>query len=245
MSHALIQLENVSFAYNGKHTILENVSLHVHAGEFQAVVGPNGGGKTTLLKLILGLLTPQAGEIKVLGTAPIKARAKLGYMPQQSRLDPAFPVLVQDLVKMGCLGSSIPKNQQDQAALNALAWVGLSGLEKCNVSALSGGQLKRALIARALVAQPRMLILDEPTANLDPKAEQEFFDLLSQLNQNGMTIVVVSHDLSFVSPYVQRVVCVNQQVVVHPVGDMAPEVISHLYGQPMRPILHHLTDKCC
>lgn len=241
----VLELNDVTFAYNQQYPVLRDVNFHVHAGEFQAVVGPNGGGKTTLLKLIMGLLSPQRGTVQVLGTSPARARSQIGYMPQQPRLDPDFPALVSDLVKMGCLGTRRRGIQRDNAVQQVLEWVGLSGMETKKVSMLSGGQLKRALIARALVAEPRMLILDEPTANLDPKVEQEFFDLLSQLNQKGITILVVSHDLSFVSPYVRRVVCVNQHVVVHPVGEMAPEVISHLYGQPMRPILHHLTDNCC
>lgn len=239
-----VELKDVTFAYS-QQPVLQHVNFHVHSGEFQAVVGPNGGGKTTLLKLILGLLVPQKGSVTVLGTSPVKARSQVGYMAQQAQLDPAFPVLLLDLVKMGCLGTSLKGSAQNDAAFQVLEWVGLADMANKRVHGLSGGQLKRALIARSLVASPTMLILDEPTANLDPKVEQDFFDLLSQLNHKGITILVVSHDLSFVSPYVQRVVCVNQHVVVHPVGDMAPEIISHLYGQPMRPILHHLTDKCC
>ena len=242
----VLNMRQVSFGYP-QHQVFSDINFHVHGGEFLAIVGPNGGGKTTLLKLLLGLARPQQGEILVLGQPASKARGGIGYLPQQSHLDPAFPLIVLDLVMMGCLGSGFKRSQCPSVARRALALVGMEGLEKQKIFDLSGGQRQRVLIARALVANPQILLLDEPTASLDPKAEQDFFDLLAELNQKGITIMVVSHDLSFVSPYVQRVVCVNHNVVVHPVGDMVPEIISHLYGQPMRPILHHITDdhKCC
>lgn len=240
----IIDMQNVSFSY-GQRPLFNRVALHVHQGEFLAVVGPNGGGKSTLLKLLLGLLRPSQGRILLLGQAPVEARAAVGYLSQQSHLDPAFPLSVLDLVMMGCLGAGLSGAACRRNALAALGSVGLNGLEKQKVFDLSGGQRQRVLIARALVANPQVLFLDEPTTSLDPKAEQELFDLLERLNQAGLTILVVSHDLSFVSPYVQRVICINHDLAVHPVGEMAPDVINHLYGQPMRPILHHLTDKCC
>jgi zinc transport system ATP-binding protein len=239
---AAIKLQNVYFSYNQRERqpVLQNVNITVEQGQFLAIVGPNGGGKTTLLKLLLNLLHPQQGQIQILGNAPAKARRLVGYLPQQINLDPAFPASILDLVLMGALGAGMARAQKYSSAYRALQLVGLRGMEHCNMAELSGGQRQKALIARALAANPQILCLDEPAAGLDPRAEQDFFDLLAALKREGLTILVVSHDLSFVSPYVERVICVNRAVEIHPVGDMAPDRVSHLYGKPMRRILHNI-----
>jgi zinc transport system ATP-binding protein len=238
----VIELKNVSAGYSPGCPVLDRVSFTVRQGEFLALVGPNGGGKSTLLKILLALLKPWQGQVRVLGQTPLQARRLVGYLPQQVNIDPDFPLNTLELVSMGCLGLKMPGRDKARRAAAALEQVNLSRESRCLLSELSGGQKQRALIARALVADPEILLLDEPAASLDPSAEQSFFDLLAHLNRQGITILVVSHDLSFVSPYVEKVVCVRFQVMVHPVGDLAPEMISHLYGQPMRPVLHHLHD---
>jgi zinc transport system ATP-binding protein len=235
-----IEMKNVSAGYKAGAPVLEDVSFTVRAGEFLALVEPNGGGKSTLLKILLALLKPWQGQVRILGRPPGQARRAVGYLPQRVNIDPAFPLNILELVGMGCLGLRLPARVRKQKAATALEQVGLSQQSRSPLAELSGGQRQRALIARALVAEPEILLLDEPTASLDPGAEQSFFDLLAQLNRQGITILLVSHDLSFVSPYVEKVVCVKRQVMVHPVGDLAPETISHLYGQPMRPVLHHV-----
>jgi zinc transport system ATP-binding protein len=243
--NAAITLQNVYFSYNRHEQppVLQDVNITVEQGEFLAIVGPNGGGKSTLLKLLMNLLHLQQGRIQILGRVPAKARGLVGYLPQQVTLDPAFPASVLDLVLMGALGAGMTRSQKYSSACRALQLVGLWGMKHYNMAELSGGQRQKALIARALAANPQILCLDEPAAGLDPRAEQDFFDLLEALNQKGLTILVVSHDLSFVSPYVERVVCVNRAVEIHPVGEMVSDMVSHLYGKPMRRILHNINAK--
>lgn len=237
---AVITIEGLTFRYNGA-PVLEDVNLTINQKEFVWVVGPNGGGKTTLLKLMLGLLKPVRGIVRVFGRSPGKARPRVGYMPQYVRLDPQFPVDVMDIVLMGRLGNGVqwgPHRKHDkEAAAQALREVGLWEKQGHSFSTLSGGQQRRLLIARALACKPDLLLLDEPTANLDLAVEQELFELLRKLNQR-LTIVMVSHDPAFVSQFVERVVCVNRKVAVHPTSEMEEEIMSELYGRRVRLVRH-------
>ncbi|NBB84389.1 MAG: ATP-binding cassette domain-containing protein, partial [Alphaproteobacteria bacterium] len=205
----VVSLRRVGFAY-GEVPVLEDVTLDIQRGEFLGLVGPNAGGKSTLLKLILGLLKPQRGEIRVLGRRPQRARRHIGYVPQYPAFSRDFPIRVLDVVLMGRLGLGPMlggwRRRDRDAARRALADVEAGDLADRLVGALSGGQLQRVLLARALVGDPQMLILDEPTANIDHRLEGELFDLLAALNRR-MTIVVVSHDIAFISSYVTRVAC--------------------------------------
>ncbi len=235
----VIEMEGVSFSYNGQ-PVLEDVNLSVARGDFVAVVGPNGGGKTTLVKLLLGLLRPKAGTVRVLGRSPRKARSRVGYMPQRSELDPKFPVNVLDVVLMGRLGPGrgLAYGARDRLeALQALGRVEMSHLAKRPFADLSGGQRQRVLIARALATGPELLLLDEPTSNVDPAGEEEIFGILRELSPE-MTILTVSHDLGFVSPMVGHVICVHRKVFTHPTSDVTGEVISGLYGHPVRMVRH-------
>ena len=169
------------------------------------IVGPNGGGKTTLVKLILGLLRPQRGEVRVFGQPPHRARLRVGYMPQHVQHDPQFPVTVMDIVLMGRLGQGVlgwPGRADRRAAIDALAQVGMEEFRRRPFADLSGGQRQRVLIARALCCKPDLLLLDEPTSNVDSLVEARLLDLLRDLNRQ-MTIVMVSHDLGFVSGLVR------------------------------------------
>lgn len=234
-----IALENVSFSY-ARHPILDDVTLTVPKGDFAMVVGPNGGGKTTLMKLILGLLTPATGRVSLFGKQPEAMWDQVGYMPQYTHVDMAFPVSVQDVVLMGRLTNSrrwrYTKADKD-AARHALDEVGLPDKIKAPFSSLSGGQRQRVLIARALCSTPSLLLMDEPTANVDPAAEASLFDLLSELNHR-MTILVVSHDLGLVSKVVKSVICVNKKVLVHPTSDLDGTLISEIYGGDLRLVRH-------
>lgn len=235
-----IEISGLSFAFNGE-PVLEGVNLTVQARDFAAMVGPNGGGKTTLLKLILGLLAPSGGCVLVLGQTPTRARAQIGYMPQHTQVDHSFPVTVMDVVLMGrlaCAGRLWGYGRADRlAASKSLEQVGLGGLAGRPFHDLSGGQRQRVLIARALAGEPKLLLLDEPTANVDVRGEREVFELLKELNQR-IAVVVVSHDLGFVSPYVRSVICVNRRVVSHPTSQVTGQVIADIYGGEMRMVRH-------
>ena len=237
---AVIAVEKVSFSYNGV-PVLEDVTLTVHEQDFISIVGPNAGGKTTLLKLILGLLKPTSGTIRVFGLPPVKVRSRIGYMPQQASLDPLFPVSVLDVVLMGRLGNGkdlgFYRRADKEAAADALRKVELHEVRHCSFSDLSGGQRQRVLIARALVSDPELLLLDEPTANVDAIVETELYEILKELNEK-MTVVLVTHDLGFVSRYVKSVACVNRRVVVHPTSEITGEMINEIYGCDVHMVRH-------
>jgi zinc transport system ATP-binding protein len=230
--------KNVSFAYK-KQPILENISLLIPRKEFACIVGPNGGGKTTLLKLILGLIKPDTGQIQVLGMSPEKARNRMGYMPQYAYLDMNFPATVLDVVLMGCLKNNIFwfSGKDRSRAMDAIDTVGMTSFAQTGFNALSGGQKQRVLIARALCSRPDILLLDEPTANVDHETEENLFSILKALNQN-MTILVVSHDLGFVSKYVKTVICVNRRLVIHPTTDVDGTMIKDIYYGDLKMVRH-------
>lgn len=236
----VIEIENLSFAYDGT-LALEQVNFTVYERDFISIVGPNAGGKTTLLKLILGLLQPRQGNIRVFGTSPDKARSRIGYMPQRTTLDPLFPVSVMDVVLMGRLGHGTRLGFYSRAdrlkAREALQRVEMDDFGNRPFSSLSGGQSQRVLIARALAVEPAMLLLDEPTANVDVAVENEFYELLKKLNDT-MTIVLVTHDLGFASHYVTHVACVNRKLLAHPTCEISGEMISALYGSQVHMIRH-------
>ena len=239
MSSDVIEIEHLSFAYPLT-PVLEDVTFSIQRGDFVCIVGPNGGGKTTLLRLILGLLTPSRGSVRVFGRSPIEARRRIGYMPQHAQLDPQFPVRVSDVILMGRLGSGqlgrFSRADKDVAAA-ALGEVGLADYAWRSFAALSGGQRQRVLIARALACEPELLLLDEPTANLDPLVQDEMNELLHKLNER-LTVVLVSHDVGFVMRYVKTVVCVNREVMVHSADDITGDSIRALYGHDVR-MVHH------
>ncbi len=237
----VLRFEDVSFSYANAHPVIEKASLSLRQRDFACVIGPNGGGKTTLLKLALGLLEPDQGTVRVFGLPPGDARHRIGYLPQQAQLDRRFPISVLEVVLMGRIGHAAwigpyfaPNKQR---ALAALAQVGLEDAKSRPFRELSGGQRQRILIARALACEPDVLLLDEPTANLDLKAQNDFYDLLHVLNQR-LTIVLVSHDVAFVSKFVKTVVCVNRAVDVHDAGQIAGRFVDQMYGPSMRMVVH-------
>lgn len=236
---AEIYLKDISFSYNGE-PIIEDVNLKIEHGDFATIVGPNGGGKTTLLKLLLGLLKPDKGEIFIFGDTPRKARLRIGYMPQYTHLDLQFPITVMDMVLMGRLAHKwlgwYSKNDF-QAAMAALAEVKLADYADRCFRELSGGQRQRVLIARALCCAPKLLLLDEPTANIDSQMEEALMEILQSLNSR-MTILIVSHDIGFVSQFVKSVICVNRQVFVHPTSSLNGTIIKEIYGGDCRMIRH-------
>jgi zinc transport system ATP-binding protein len=238
-----VLFNDVSFAYQAA-SVLVNVNLAIQPRETICVVGPNGGGKTTLVRLILGLLRPGAGEVRVFGRPPRHARRRIGYMPQYVRHDPQFPVTVMDIVLMGRLGQpgvagwfGWHGRADRRAARDALARVGMDAFARRPFALLSGGERQRVLIARALCTQPELLLLDEPTANVDTLVETRLVEILRELARD-MAIIMVSHDLGVVSSFARRVVCVNRRVVVHPTSEITGELIRDIYQHDVR-IVHH------
>ncbi len=238
--HTVISLQELSFSYDGP-AILEGINLEVSAGEFLGIVGPNAGGKSTLLKIILGLLQPTSGQVRVLGRTPVEARRQIGYVPQYPEFRRDFPITVEDMVLMGRLGGAPllgGYSQQDrEVAKQAMAQTEILPLAKRHIETLSGGQLQRALVARALACQPQILLLDEPTANIDLRMESDIFDLLQQLKES-MTIIVVSHDVGFISNYVGRVACLARTMMCHHATEIDGKMISALYAEPVQMIEH-------
>jgi zinc transport system ATP-binding protein len=235
----VIEMKDLAFSYP-QTPVLEDVDLSIARGDFVCMVGPNGGGKTTLLRLILGLLTPTRGTVRVFGRPPNEVRQRIGYMPQRAELDPQFPVRALDVVLMGRLGNGRlgPLGRSNKAkALQALAEVRLADCARRPFAALSGGQRQRVLIARALACDPELLLMDEPTANLDPLVQDEMHDLLHELNRR-LTIVLVSHDVGFVTRFAKSVVCVNREVLVHAASAITGESIQALYGHAVQMVQH-------
>ncbi|MEW5772398.1 MAG: ATP-binding cassette domain-containing protein [Thermodesulfobacteriota bacterium] len=233
MREIVAELSGVSFAYGPGSPVLDKVDLVLLRGDYLAVLGPNGGGKSTLLKLLLGMLAPTAGLVRVFGGPPARARGRTGYMPQLLKPRMDFPVAVLDAVLMGLAGQTARgfrfSAEEKERARGALARVGLSGLEGRRLAELSGGQQQRAFIARALVSSPEMLLLDEPTASVDAGGRTALFELLAELNRD-MTIVCVSHDLSVVGCGVKSVACVNRSVHFHDAPEVDADMLRMMYG---------------
>ncbi len=231
MSTPLVAVNNVAFAYN-RQPVLQDVNLAIRQGDFIAMIGPNGGGKTTLLKLILGLLKPEKGTIRVMGKPALAAAPGIGYVPQNVHINSGFPITALDVVLMGKLD---PKRRWTRTsvadrheALEALERLQMAAHAEKRISELSGGQRQRVFIARALVTQPTLLLLDEPTASIDTKGQAEFFKLLEALNQD-ITILVVSHDLLVISRYVKSVACVNKRLHYHDHAEITGEMLETMY----------------
>ncbi|MEE4639642.1 MAG: metal ABC transporter ATP-binding protein [Wenzhouxiangella sp.] len=240
---AAIDFFDVDFAY-GVAPVLDKVSLRVRAGEFWALLGPNGGGKSTLIKLALGLLKPNRGRIRIFGETPSEARARIGYVPQFATFPRDFPLAVNQVVLQGRLQAGNwwrPMGKAHKAAAaGSLDRAGIAHLAKRPIGTLSGGQLQRVLIARALAAEPELLLLDEPTAHVDTDGETNFFDLLASLRKQ-MAIVMVSHDVGLVSRHVDRVACLNKTLVWHGAVPLNEGVLAQLYGSSASLVDHRQT----
>ncbi len=252
---AAIRFDKVRFSY-GSVPVLDDASFHVHPGEFVALIGPNGAGKTTVLRLLIGLSEPDSGRIEVLGKSPKAARDEIGYVPQHASYDPAFPIAVREVVRMGRLRSSSRRYTaaDDRAVAAAMDAADVADLADRPYSALSGGQRRRVLVARALAAEPRFLVLDEPTANMDADSEARLFRALGAI-KGKTTILIVTHDTGFVSALTDVVLCVGERehaaggrgIVRHHAAP-AENAPALLYGGGALKVHHESAgpgDACC
>ncbi len=217
----LVQVEHLYFSY-GHHLVLSDITFDIMAGDFLAIIGPNGSGKSTLIKLILGLLSPERGRINILGApvASFKHWEQIGYVPQKAtRIDMLFPISVAEVVALGRIAAkSFPRwmNRTDARLVHeALEQVGMAPLSNTKIRELSGGQQQKVFIAKAIVNHPKILFLDEPTTGIDAGSQENFYHLLGDLNREGITIVMVTHDIGVVTHYVNKVACLNQRLVFH------------------------------
>lgn len=232
---AVLSIDALSFAYRDV-LVLKDISFGVEKGEFVGIIGPNGGGKTTLLKLILGFLQPDGGSIAVFGKPPVKARHQIAYVPQGLHFDREFPISVLELVLQGRLShlswTGMFSEKDRHAAFNALESVGLGRLAKRPLASLSGGQIQRALIARALATKPKLLILDEPTASVDAQSEREIYSILRSC-AGSMTILMVTHNLQAAIDLFDRVVCVQQTATLLEKSEVCKHFALGLYHPPL------------
>ncbi|NLN75340.1 MAG: metal ABC transporter ATP-binding protein [Armatimonadetes bacterium] len=234
----LIEIENVTILHNGL-KVLDSVSLTVSRGEFTAIVGPNGSGKSTLVKAVLGLIKPDCGKIRVFGV-PVDQlhgqRSRIGYVPQIFNIDLNFPISVLETVLMGTYGrigvGKRPKTEDKAAAMAALEKVGIADLKDRPLARLSGGQRQRVFIARALADQPELLVLDEPTTGVDMTTTGNLYSLLRELKNDGVTIVLVSHDVGVVASYIDTIACLNVSLVAHcrPDEEVCSRALTDMYG---------------
>lgn len=235
-----VSLSGVTVKY-GDSIALDNVNLDISEHDFLGIIGPNGGGKTTILKVILGLIEPDNGKVKIYGERPYLNRHLIGYVPQHCNFDKAFPASVWDTVMMGRMSGDrlfFRANDEDETIVtDSLKISGVLDLSDRKVGELSGGQLQRVLVARALACKPQILLLDEPTASVDLCVESGFYELLMELNKK-MTIVLVSHDIGAVSIYVDKIACVNQKIYYHDDKEITSGELAKTYKCPVELIAH-------
>lgn len=234
--NSLIQIKNLSVRY-GSNRALANISLDVFEGEYLGIIGPNGGGKTTLLKAMLGLIPIEVGSVSVCGRQPGKTGTLIGYVPQFSAMEKDFPITVREVVLSGRLshGSLFFHRysaEDRNSAAAAMREVGIADLAGRQINALSGGEFQKMLIARALAVGPKILFLDEPTASVDAKSRSQIYVLLNRLNQKGMTILLITHDTAAVRSQVHRVACLNRRLIYQGTPELDSKTVNALYGGP-------------
>lgn len=238
MSSNVVEIKNMSYKIKDNY-ILEDINLSIKNKDFLAIIGPNGGGKSTLLKIIMGLLKPESGSINVFNSTPEEARKHIGYLPQITHLESDFPINVFDTVLMGRYKGILKDyNETDEKyVINALKSVKMSDFRNEQIGNLSGGQLQRVLIARALSRKPKLLLLDEPTASIDPEMQSLFYELLKKIRKE-MAVVLVSHDVGVVSSYVETIACLNHRLFSHGPVETAAKGIKEAYNFKLDVITH-------
>ncbi len=240
MPREVISVQHLWAGYNGE-PVLEDVNLSVRELDFIGLIGPNGGGKTTLLKVLLGLLPPTQGQARIMGKSIKEGRQYVGYVPQAVEFDRDFPISVWDVARMGRLGHCRLLQrytaEDDEIVTEALRSVDMLDLCERPIGALSGGQRQRVYVARALATKPQILLLDEPMASVDTQVSVSFYDLLSRLNKH-VTILMISHDISAISSYVKTVGCLNRRLFYHGDKQITPDMLEAAYQCPIDLIAH-------
>ena len=247
MANPIIEIKDLSAGYDGR-TVLRNVNLTVYDRDFLGIIGPNGGGKTTLIKCILGLLKPTAGEIRYRAcratgceTSAASSELTMGYLPQYSSIDRKFPITVEEVILSGLsskksLTSRFTARHREQAR-TVIARMGLEGMEQRAIGALSGGQLQRALLGRAIISDPQLLILDEPSTYIDKRFEARLYQLLAEINRD-CAIILVSHDIGTVLQQVKNIACVNETLDYHPAASVNTEWLERNFNCPIELLGH-------
>ena len=237
----VIEVSNLD-VYYGQVQALDKINLIVRERDFLAIMGPNGGGKSTLLKAILGLVPVESGQVKIFGSTGRRSRHMIGYVPQFSSVDRNFPISVLEVVLLGALKPGLSlfhrfSKEEYERAEGLLAKVGLGEMKGRNISALSGGEFQKLLIARALMTEPKLLLLDEPTASVDVGSSQDIYNLLGELNKE-ITIVMVTHNVMAISSNVKELACLNLGLVYHGDPELSEEVVNGLFGCPVELVAH-------
>jgi len=249
-----VEIRDVSVTLKDKE-ILKNINFTLEEGKFLGIVGPNGGGKTTLVKIILGLISPASGSVAVFGSSPEKllhGNGIFGYLPQHQNIDPNFPASALDIVLMGRYRKAgflrWPGKKDREKALECMSMMGIDSIKDVQYSQLSGGQQQRVSIARALAGEPRILVLDEPSTGIDVVGQEDFYHLLKGLQKKmNLTILMVSHDIGTVTTYVDEISCLNINLYYHgnPLGALSDKVMTSLYGKNVDLLMHtDICDKC-
>jgi zinc transport system ATP-binding protein len=246
-------IRNLTVTIHGRE-ILSVIDLDLDEGKFLGIVGPNGGGKTTFLRVVLGLVKPSAGTVLVMGTEPreMVKKGAFGYLPQHLNVDPDFPATARDVVLMGLTGRRgifrRPSGTDREKAGEMLVTMGMAGFEDHSFGSLSGGQQQRVSIARALISDPEVLVLDEPSTGIDVVGQEDFYHLLKGLQKKlHLSIIMASHDIGVISTYVDEIACLNRTLHYHgnPLGAFNDEVLRELYGKSMEILMHStLCDRC-
>ncbi|NLN04760.1 MAG: ABC transporter ATP-binding protein [Clostridiaceae bacterium] len=242
MANPLVEVKDLT-VYYGNTKALSNVNLEVEEGEYLGIIGPNGGGKTTLLKCIAGLLKYKTGTIRIRD----RENTKIGYVPQFTNLDKSFPITLEEVVLSGMINPKLKPfyrytQKEKDRAYELLEKVGISNLAKRQISELSGGEFQKMLIARALAQEPKLLLLDEPTASVDAKSRSQIYKLLGMLNEE-MTIILVTHDLMAISSEVRSLACLNNTLVYHGEPEMNDTILTQMYGCPVDLIAHGIPHR--
>ncbi|MDR1601201.1 MAG: ABC transporter ATP-binding protein [Tannerella sp.] len=242
----LIEIQSVTAAYDGK-TVLHDVSLTLWERDFLGIIGPNGGGKTTLLKVILGLLKPSGGQVLFYENGHPVPSIKIGYLPQVNRIDRRFPVSVCDVVASGLMAEKQRLRsfsaEQQQRIDEVIEWTGLGELSKRPIGELSGGELQRVLLGRAIVSRPKALVLDEPNTFVDKFFESRLYEMLAEINRDT-AVILVSHDVGTILPLVRNVACINETLHYHEGNHLSQEWMEEVYHCPIELVGHgHLPHR--